>query len=395
MTSLSARIRSLAQTGDGWAVYYRARALREAGAQVIDLTVGEPDRGTDPAILDALVSAARNGQTGHAPLTGTDALRDAIAARVAARTGVATTRANVAVTMGGQFALFVACMAVADPGAALLYPDPAYTSYAATARAAGLVPVPVPARPEDGFAPRAADLAAAVTPATRALLVNSPNNPTGAVYDADTLAGVAEVATANDLWVISDEVYDSQVWTGDHLSPRALPGMAERTLVAGSLSKSHAMTGSRLGWLIGPEAAIAAAADLCNTTTYGPAGYIQSAALHALSLGPAFEARLAAPFRRRRDACLDRLAAQRIVSVIPSGGAMYLMLDIRATGQSGTAFAHALLDAHRIAVMPGESFGPAAAGHVRLALTRPDAELLAALDTLLTFAQHLSQEMTP
>ncbi|WP_092644382.1 pyridoxal phosphate-dependent aminotransferase [Jannaschia faecimaris] len=352
MSMTSTRVRSIAQTRDGWAIYSAARALRDAGAAVIDMTVGQHDTGTNPVILDALAASARAGHTGYAPLTGTPALRDAIAARVQARTGVTTTRDNVALTMGGQFALFATCMTIADPGAHVLFPDPFYTSNPATARAAGLVPVPVRARPEDGFQPRAADL-----------------------------------ARTRDLWLISDEVYDAQVWTGPHLSPRALPDMAARRLVVGSMSKGHAMTGSRLGWLVGPVDAIAGAADLCNTTTYGPPGYIQGAALHALALGDAFEARIAAPFRHRRDACLARLARQQTVGVIPSGGAMYLILDVRACGMTGTAFARALLDRHRIAVMPGESFGEAATGHVRLALTRPGDELLIALDTLLTFAK--------
>lgn len=390
MSTPSARIRELAQTGDGWAVYYAARALRDAGTPVVDLTVGEPDTRTDAAILDVLAASATGGNTGYAPLTGTPALRDAVAARLTAMTGVATGRSNVAVTMGGQFALFAALMTCADPGGEVIFPDPYYTSYPATVRAAGLTPVPVRARPEDGFEPRVADLEEACTERTRAILINSPNNPTGAVYGPETLEGIARLARARDLWVVSDEVYDSQVWTGPHLSPASLPGMVARTLIAGSLSKSHAMTGSRLGWLAGPPDAVAGAADLCNTTTYGPPGYIQEAALHAMSLGPAFEARVAAPFLRRRDACLDRLSRQRSVGVIPSGGAMYLMLDIRATGRSGTDFAHALLKAHRIAVMPGESFGEAAAGHIRLALTRPDGELRTALDTLLTFAKEMT-----
>lgn len=390
MSIPSDRIRTLAQTGDGWAVYYAARQMQADGTPVVDLTVGEPDRGTAPEILDVLARSALGGNTGYAPLTGTPALKGAIAARLQARTGVAMGPESVAVTMGGQFALFAALMTCADPGGEVLFADPFYTSYPATVRAAGLTPVPVRARPDDGFQPRAVDLEAACTDRTRAILINSPNNPTGAVYGRETLEGIARLAQARDLWVVSDEVYDSQVWTGPQLSPASLPGMAARTLIAGSLSKSHAMTGSRLGWLAGPPAAIAGAADLCNTTTYGPPGYIQEAALHALSLGPAFEARVAQPFLRRRDACLDMMRRQRSVGVIPSGGAMYLMLDIRATGRSGTDFAHALLKTHRIAVMPGESFGEAAAGHIRLALTRPDAELLTALDTLLTFAKEMT-----
>jgi arginine:pyruvate transaminase len=163
--------------------------------------------------------------------------------------------------------------------------------------------------------------------------------------------------------------------------------MAERTLVVGSLSKSHAMTGSRCGWLVGPEEAISHLINLATNTTYGVPGYIQRAGLFALTRGPEFEAEIGGPFRRRRAIAGDILAAQNTVSLVPSQGAMYLMLDIRATGLSGDDFANELLDEHHIAVMPGESFGMAANGHVRVAMTVADAPFGDALETLCRFAK--------
>ena len=191
---------------------------------------------------------------------------------------------------------------------------------------------------------------------------------------------------AADLWLISDEVYDTQVWQGEHFSPRALPGMADRTIVLGSMSKSHAMTGSRLGWVVAPEEVAEAITNLATNTTYGVPAYIQDAALFALNLGESFERQIAAPFRRRRDIAMRVLAGSNAIRVIPSSGAMYLMLDIRATGMSGNAFANALLDAEKIAVMPGESFGDASAGHLRLALTIGDELIEEALTRLAAFA---------
>ena len=187
-------------------------------------------------------------------------------------------------------------------------------------------------------------------------------------------------------WLISDEVYDAQVWDGAHVSPRALPGLAHRTLVVGSMSKGHAMTGSRVGWLAGPEEAIARAADLATHTTYGVAGFVQDAALHALAMGPALERAVAEPFGRRRALALRALSGRRGVIPHPPRGAMYLMADIRPTGLSGAAFAERLLAAEGVAVMPGESFGAAAAGHVRIALTAEDAALEAALRRLADLA---------
>ncbi|MCL4156263.1 UNVERIFIED_CONTAM: hypothetical protein GTU68_033878, partial [Idotea baltica] len=226
----------------------------------------------------------------------------------------------------------------------------------------------------------------------KSLLVNSPNNPTGVVYTRETLEGIAGVCREHDLWLISDEVYDTQIWEGEHISPRALEGMAERTLVVGSMSKSHAMTGSRIGWVIGPEHIVEHLINLATHTTYGVAGFIQDAALFALEQGPGFEAEIAEPFRRRRTIALDVLAGQNIVSTVPNGGAMYMMLDISATGLSGEAFANALLDAHHIAVMPGESFGNAAAGHIRVAMTIEDTAFQEALRTLCAFAETLTKD---
>ncbi|WP_371059604.1 pyridoxal phosphate-dependent aminotransferase [Rhodosalinus sp. 5P4] len=382
---LSRRIRTLNEGGsDGWELFYRARALKAAGQPVTELTVGEHDVPTHPEILAAMQSAAAAGHTGYAMVPGVDALRDAVAERVAARTGVPTGRENVLITPGGQAGLFAAHMALCDPGDRALYLDPYYATYPGTIRAAGAEAVRVETRAEDGFQPQAEAVAEKAAGA-RSILVNTPNNPTGAVYRRETLEGLARVAEAHDLWVVSDEVYDTQVWEGAHVSPCALPGMAARTLVVGSMSKSHAMTGSRLGWIVGPEEAVARLIDLATVTTYGVPGYIQDAGIFALSR-PDLEEAVAAPFRRRRALARDILARQQAVGLVPAEGAMYVMLDIRRTGLSGIAFADGLLDAHRIAVMPGESFGRAAAGHVRVAMTVPDDAFTEALETICAFA---------
>lgn len=389
MPQLSTRITTLNGDGtDGWGVFYTARAMVAEGIKVTELTIGEHDIRTDPRILDAMDRAAKTGHTGYAMVPGTSDLRDAIARRVSAQSGVATTRDNVLVTPGGQAALFAAHMASCGPGDTALFIDPYYVTYPGTIRAAGARPHPISTRAEAGFLPDAAELdRAAATTQARALLINTPNNPTGAVYPPDTLRAIAKVARARDLWLISDEVYDTLIWEGAHLSPRALPGMAERTIVCGSMSKSHAMTGSRIGWIIAPTPVIAALTDLATNTTYGVPGYIQDAAHYALSAGPKLEAQVAAPFRRRRALALNILAQQDTLTAIPSDGAMYLFLDIRATGLSGEAFAMALLRETHIAVMPGESFGASAAGFIRIAMTVPDAPFVAALETLCTFAR--------
>ncbi|MDG3040094.1 pyridoxal phosphate-dependent aminotransferase [Roseicyclus marinus] len=385
----STRIATLTAEGDdGWGIFYKARAMKAVGRDVLELTIGEHDVGTAPDILAEMHRAAMAGHTGYAAVPGIAPLRDAVAGRLSAQHGVAYGRANILIVPGAQAGLFAAHHAACDEGDTALMIDPHYTTYPGTIRAVGARPLPVAARSEDGFQPDLAALERAA-PGARSILINSPNNPTGAVYSAESLAGIARIAEAHDLWVISDEVYDTQVWTGRHIPFASLPGMAARTLTVGSLSKSHAMTGSRLGWVAGPEAVIARLITLATHTTYGVPGYIQEAGLFALKQGPAREAAIAAPFRRRRDWLAARLAGQNILRMIPSDGAMYAMLDIRATGLSGTGFAERLLEDSGVAVMPGESFGDAAAGHLRIALTLPDPTFEEAIDRLLAFAAAL------
>ncbi len=353
---LSKRITTLTpDASGGWELFFRARAMVAAGEPVTELTIGEHDVLTDQAILDEMARAAKAGHTGYAAIPGIPELRAEVARRVEAQSGVKTGPENVVITPGGQAALFASHMALCDPGDTALFIDPHYATYPGTIRGASAVPKAIPACPEDGFQPVPAAIAAAAEDGVASLLINSPNNPTGVVYSRATLEGIAKAAQAHDFWVISDEVYDTQLWEGAHLSIRALPGMAGRTLVIGSMSKSHAMTGSRIGWIVGPEEAVAHLINLSTHTTYGVPGYIQEAALFALRQGADFEAGIAEPFRRRREIALRILKGQNVVRAVPPQGAMYMMLDIRATGLSGNAFGAKLLEERRIAVMPGET----------------------------------------
>ncbi|WP_386682253.1 pyridoxal phosphate-dependent aminotransferase [Loktanella sp. R86503] len=387
---LSSRITQITGGGsDGWSVHYRALALKAAGTPVTLLSMGEHDTRTDPSILAAMDASARGGNTGYSPVPGFPSLRKAVAARIAGQTGVPTGPENVIILPGGQAALFAAHHAACDPGDKAVYIDPYYATYPGTIRAVGAVPHAVMAHADNGFQPLRADLDTA-TPGAKSLLINSPNNPTGAIYSDDTLQDIADVCRTNDLWLISDEVYDTQVWDGRHVSPRALPGMVERTLVVNSLSKSHAMTGSRVGWVCGPAEVISAMHNLATHNTYGVAGFVQDAALFALGQGSAAEEAVAAPFRRRRQIVMDALAGQNLVRPAPISGAMYAMLDVRATGMSGEDFANALLDAERIGVMPGESFGAGGAGHIRVAMTVADDMLANALRRIAAFAGTLA-----
>ena len=371
---------------------------------LIPLWVGEGDLPTPDFIRDAGKASLDQGETFYTWQRGVPELRAAIASYMTRVYGAPFSGAGAFgperffVTAGGMHAIQIALRLVCGAGDEVIVPTPAWPNFLGATIAVGAAAVFAPMRRGADAAGRAGRgkwtldlerIESLITPRTRAIVTISPNNPTGAVYDRAALEGIARVCQRHDLWLISDEVYDTQIWEGEHLSPRALPGMAERTIVLGSLSKSHAMTGSRLGWMIAPEAVIAAAVDLATNTTYGTPGFIQDAAVFALNQGPAFEEQIAAPFRRRRALIAPALAGSNRVSIVPSGGGMFVMLDIRATGLSGEAFALRLLDEEGIAVMPGESFGAAAAGHVRVAMTIPDEAFAEALARLGAFADRI------
>ena len=387
---LSRRITEIVSGGgDGWAVHYRAWRMRAEGQDVMMLSVGDHDIKTDAAILDAMKASMDRGNLGYSAVMGSDALREAIARRVTTQTAVPAARENVIVTPGGQAAIFAAMNAVLDPGQSCIVLDPFYATFAQTVRAAGGRPIVVQTPADQGFQPDIDLIEAAVVPDTRAILVNSPNNPTGAVYEAERMAALAELCRQRGIWLIADELYGCQVHDGAFLSARDLPGMAEQCLVVGSLSKSHAMTGSRLGWIVGPKGAIEHLGNLATTTTYGIPGFVQDAGLFALTEGAAIEAEIAARYRRRAQAAVAALGNQPGVRAVAPQGGMYLMLDIRETGLTGQTFADRLLESERIAVMPGESFGAAASGHLRVALTVPEAALRDALARISAFAQEV------
>jgi arginine:pyruvate transaminase len=394
MAGLSQRVRTLVpEGGDGWQVHYRAHRMRAAGRPVTFLSVGDHDVPTSEPILGAMKAGMDAGHLGYTAVPGTPALRRAIAGRIAARTGVPAGPENVLVTTGGQGALFASMMAALDPGDSCIVLDPYYASFCVTVRAASGEPIVVATRPGDGFQPDPAAIEAALTPRTRALLINTPNNPSGAVYEPARLRAIADLCVRRDLWLISDELYDSQVHDGEHLSPRSLPGMAERTFTVGSMSKGYAMTGARVGWVVAPADAVARLADLALATTYGLPGFIQDAALHALTNCADEEREVAARYRRRRDIALAALGNGGVLRVVPPRGGMYVMLDVRATGLDGIGFASRLLDEEAIAVMPGESFGRAAAGHIRIATTVPDEELGRAISRIAALADRIAAEL--
>ncbi|BCH32035.1 aminotransferase [Mesorhizobium sp. L-8-10] len=384
MPRLSSRITGIIPSGkDGWEVHFTAMTRRHAGEDIIMLSVGDHDFSTPQETVEACVSALHGGFHHYTQLPGIPELRVAMAKVSTQATGVATTPAEVIATPGGQAALYAAVQAVLDPGDHAIVVAPYYATYPGTFRAAGAGYTVVETRAEDGFQPDAAAIERALRPDSRAILINTPNNPTGAVYSKASLEDIAALCRERDLWLLSDEVY----WTlgsGEHVSPRALPGMAKRTLVINSMSKSHGMTGWRIGWLTAPKDVIRQLIDLNLVTTYGLTDFVSHAAAEALEKEYGVR-EIAERYAARRLILLDAILGMNDVVVRGSEGGMYVMLDIRAIEPDCEKFAFALLDAEKVSVMPGASFGEAAAGHIRLSLCQPDAILEEAVTRLRRF----------
>jgi arginine:pyruvate transaminase len=377
-----------------WAIHRRTLELREAGLDVIALTVGDPDQAPPEVLVETTVAALRAHRTGYSRMIGTEALRQAIAARHAARTGQPCTADNVTIVPGAQGGLYCAMQCLAGPGDEVVVPEPVYATYEAVIGASGAAMVTVPLVPERGFHPDLAALAAAITPRTRIVWINSPHNPTGAVFTAEEIAAIAELCRRHDLWLLSDEVYEDLAFARPHVSPRSLPGMAERTVVVSSLSKSHAAPGFRLGWVIGPPALQGHLFNLLLCMTYGSPGFIQEGALAVLQQEAAEVAALREDYRRRAAMMSALLAEAPSCRVVPPEGGMFVLLDVRGAGIGSQGFAEGLLEAEHVAVLPCDGFGPSAAGHLRIALCEPDARLEDAGRRIVRYAQRLAQRTT-
>ena len=373
-----------------WDIHTRAVRLRRDGADIILLSVGDPDFDTPPPIVEAAVEAMRAGRTHYGDVVGDHALRAAIASRHQETTGQPAGPENVVVMAGAQCALFSAAICVLDVGDEVIVPEPAYVTYEAVVGASGARTVHVPLRAEREFQLDAEDVARAITPKTRAILVNSPHNPTGAVFPRRTFERLAELCRKHDLWLISDEVYASMVFEAEHVSPAGLPGMGERTATIGSLSKSHAMTGWRLGWAVVPAELARHLGNLALCMLYGSPPFVQDAARAALAHPPQELDEMKAAYRRRRDLVVRRLGnAAGLRCHRPEGG-MFAMVDVRGSGLSAQSFSSRLLDTEGVAVLPADAFGPSAAGHVRISLGTSDGELEQACERIQRFAEGLA-----
>jgi aminotransferase len=356
---------------------------------VISLGIGEPDFVTPDVIRQAGIASLTRGETRYTSNSGILELREAIATKWAALYGVLyDPETEVLITVGGSEALYLALTAILDPGDEVIIPEPCFVAYEAEVIFAGGVPVPVATQVETTFEVTGAQIEAAVTPRSKAVLINYPNNPTGAVLDRERLQEVAAVAEQRDLLVVSDEIYDRLVYAAPHTTFSSLPGMRDRTIIIGGFSKDYAMTGWRLGFLLAPADILEAMRKVHQYTTMSAPTTAQVAAIAALSDPRAEEAVLAMrdSYNVRRKLLVDGLNSIGMPTFEPRG-AFYAFPDIRVSGMTSEQFAFSLLDEERVAAVPGPAFGLGGEGYVRMCYATAKDKIEEALERMQRFVR--------
>ncbi|MCG2840523.1 pyridoxal phosphate-dependent aminotransferase [Sandaracinobacter sp. RS1-74] len=360
-----------------WAIADEVLRRTSLGEPLLLLTLGDPVCPPHPAIVAATKAALDAGRTHYTPLLGELALRDAIARREGADA------ANVAVVPGAQHACYAALALLAGEGDEVILSDPYYATYPGAVAATGARAVMARARPDLSIDIDA--IAAAITPATRVIFLNSPANPSGAALSVADYARLSDLAETRDLWLMVDEVYASFGFGAP--PPRAWAhGPKGRTIVVNSLSKSHAMTGYRIGWVLAPEEVTVALGDWSAAALFGVSQFVQDAALEALGLPEAELADYHGGFAKRAALVVERAnAIPGLKAAMPAGG-MFVMIDCRGVEADDVAFAYRLLEKTGVATMPASGFGDVGRGHLRISLTPDAATLEEAFDRI---AQHL------
>ncbi len=356
---------------------------------VISLGIGEPDFDSPKPIIEAGIRSLKESRTHYTANRGILPLRKALSRHIEKLYGVGyDPETEIVMTVGGSEALMIACTAILDPGDEVILPTPCFVSYQGVIELAGGVCVEVPSRMDNAFMPDPDELANAVTPKTKAILINFPCNPTGAVADENTLQAIARIAEEHDLVVISDEIYDRLVYGVEHICFSALPGMRERTILVGGFSKDYAMTGWRIGFACAPREILDGLARVHQYIIMTAPTMAQFGALEGLTCCEDFVENMRAEYDRRRHLIVEGLNYIGLPTFEPHG-AFYAFPQVSVTGLDDQTFADRLLQANRVAVVPGSAFGPGGEGFVRCSYATAFDQLEEALDRIDQFVKSL------
>ncbi|MBQ3653431.1 MAG: pyridoxal phosphate-dependent aminotransferase [Synergistaceae bacterium] len=356
---------------------------------VLNLSIGEPDFVTEPDIVEAGAKGALEGFTHYPPLQGFFDVREAACAYWERHHGYKSSPENVYISVGGLHIPWLAFGALLNPGDEVMLIEPYFTPYEAQIRGNGGVPVAVRTREENNFAPSLDELRAAATPRTRGIILNYPGNPSGRVPTRKQLEEIAEFVEERDMFVLSDEIYESMVFTGKHECFANLPGMKERTLLASGVSKSHCMTGWRLGYVFAPQNVINTMCVLSSFQTYGVNTLSQKAAAYAMNTQDEKVKARAKIFGERMKMVEGRLNLMKGVKCHAAEGAFYLFPSISGTGLTSEEFTWRLLNEAHVAVLPGSAFGETGEGYIRIACTQSMEALRESMDKMEEFCRRL------
>jgi arginine:pyruvate transaminase len=374
-----------------WAVHLEGKRLAAEGEDLIFLSIGEPDAAPPKAILDVAAKQMYAGRLRYSAGRGEPGVLEALSRHYTRQTGRSISTEQFLFLPGTQTALSVAFTAILNEGDEVILLDPYYATYESVICAPGGVPVPVALDPDRGFHPDLKLLEAAITKNTRAILLNSPSNPTGAVFTPAEVGAIGALAKKHDLWLVSDEVYATLIY-GNHVfsSPFSDKTLEERVIVCSSVSKSHALPGLRCGWIAASEEFCEAAVSITEAMLFGSQPFLQDAVAFALDNHFDEVDAMRRTYESRARVLVEGLkSCASVAAHMPEGG-MFVMVDLRKTGLSGEEFARRLLKEHKVVTMPGESFGAAGAGHLRVALTVDEAKIAEATKRIVALASSIS-----
>ena len=353
-------------TGEGaLSVYQRAKELEHRGRSIIHLELGEPDFHPAEPVIAALEKAVREGKDRYCPMAGLPALKEEITAYLHRTRNLNISPDSVVVSPGCKLALFFALMAIVEPGDEVLWPDPGFPGYASITRGMGGIPVPFGLTQKNALQPDPEEIGAKITSRTKAIVLNSPCNPTGTVYTDEIQRRITELAVKHDLYVLSDEIYARIIYDQQYVSMLSYPGMAERTLIIDGFSKSFAMTGWRLGYTIAPPRIVPHLVMLAVNSYTCTAEFTQHAAIEALRDSTGATPRMVAEFQKRRDQFIADLNQVPGFRSLPPQGAFYAWVNIEETGISAEEVCRIMLEEAGVAGIPGAAFGDMGKDFVR------------------------------
>jgi len=377
------------ESSEIWDIHNEARKRFENGEDVIMLSIGEEsDKTTPDSIQKEAIASIRRGRHHYTQVAGEYHLRKAIAKRHQKLTGQQISLENVCIFAGAQNALFSVCLCLLEEGDEVIVPELYYATYPATVTAGGATMVTIQTNAEMGFQPDPKSISKAVTPKTRVVLLNSPNNPSGAVYSPRTLTPILELCRAHDIWVISDEVY-SEIAPEGFTPIASLPGSHEQTVTISSLSKSNRMTGWRCGWMVGPEKLTRHLTNLNMCMTYGLPPFIQDASVTALEKDRDTAKQVKTRLDSNRMILRDEFETMEGAKLFTQGGGMFAILDTRPLGLSSKEFCWKLLDRQGVSVLPCDGFGLSGRGLVRISLCESESTTKEAVRRIHSFVKFL------